>query len=446
MLLSEKEYKALCHKLLSYTKADDAQVSIGTDDFSHLRFAANSFTTNGRREQAFASVTVWIGKKRGSATANDFEDKSLKLAVAQAEELARLSPVDKEYLPTLGPQKYKPSGGYVDATVNLSLSARAKAIDEIIRQCEKAGVIGAGFHHANGAAGASATKNGNFNYRRSSLVSLSVTARTPDGGSSGYFLRNHFDIAKLDTARIGREAIKKALTSKDPHTLESGVYPVILEAQAAGDLINLGFDARSADEGRSPYSVPGGKTKLGEQLFDERINLYSDPWHPELPDSPVAQDGIPAEKIYFVRNGVLENLHYSRFWAKEKGKQATPGPVNSILESSAPPATVEQMVKSMQRGLLVSRFWYIRGVDPRTALFTGLTRDGVWYIENGKIQYPVRNFRFNQSLLELLAPGNVEMLGRSERVSGSESQGRGASLTPALKVKAFHFTSQSEAV
>ncbi|HWX23131.1 MAG TPA: metallopeptidase TldD-related protein, partial [Candidatus Binatia bacterium] len=259
-------------------------------------------------------------------------------------------------------------------------------------------------------------------------------------------LRNHFDIARLNTARIGRESIQKALTSQNPHTLEPGVYPVILEEQAAGDLIHLGFDARSADEGRSPYSVPGGKTKVGEQIFDERINVYSDPWHPELPASSAAQDGIPAEKIYFVRNGVLENLHYSRYWAQKQGKQPTPGPVNSILESSMPGVSVEEMIKSTARGLLVSRFWYIRGVDPRTELFTGLTRDGVWYIENGKIQYPVRNFRFNQSLLELLAPGNVEMIGAAERVSGSESQGRGAELMPALKVKAFHFSSQSEAV
>ena len=147
-----------------------------------------------------------------------------------------------------------------------------------------------------------------------------------------------------------------------------------------------------------------------------------------------------------MRNGVLESLTYSRYWAKEKGKEPTPGPVNTILESSAPPASLEEMIQATDRGLLVSRFWYIRGVDPRTALFTGLTRDGVWFIENGKIQHPVRNFRFNQSVLELLAPGNVEMIGASERVSGSESQGRSASLTPAIKVKQFHFTSQSEAV
>jgi predicted Zn-dependent protease len=446
MLLTEQESKSLCQKLLGYTKADDATATVFSEDFSQLRFAANNFTTNGWRESAAASLTVWIDKKRGTASANSLDEESLKFAAAQAEELARISPVDKEYLPTLAAQGYRPSGGYVESTVNLSLDKRAQAIDHIIKACEKAHVIGAGFHHASGNASAFATRNGNFHYRRSSLVSLSVTARTPDGASSGFFLRNHFDISKLDTERIGREAIQKALNSRNPRILEPGIYPVILEAQAAGDLIHLAFDARSADEGRSPYSAPGGKTRLGEKLFDSRLNLYSDPWHPDLPGSSAAQDGIPAERIYFVQNGVLENLHYSRYWAERQGKKPTAGPVNSILESTETPATLPEMIKSMQRGLIISRFWYIRGVDPRTALFTGLTRDGLWFIENGKIAYPVRNFRFNQSLLDLLAPGNVELIGPAERISASESQGGGASLTPALKVKEFHFTSQSEAV
>lgn len=446
MLLSESDCRSLCHTLLSCTNADDAVAGVSSDDYSHLRFAANGFTTSGRSETASASITVWIDKKRGSATAGDLDESSLRAAVEQAEQLARISPVDKEYLPSLGPQEYKPSNGYVDATVNLSLNDRAKAIDQIIHACEKEHLIGAGFHHTSGLASASATKNGNFHYRRSSLVSLSATARTPDGGSSGFFLRNHFDIRRLHTARIGHEAIQKALTSRQPRALPPGVYPVILEAQAAGDLIRLFFDARSADEGRSPYSAPGGKTKLGQPIFDERLNVYSDPWHPDLPGSSAAEDGLPAQKLYFIRNGVLENLRYSRYWAERQGKAPTPGPVNSILESSAPVSSVAEMIRTMQRGLLVSRFWYIRGVDPRTALFTGLTRDGLWYIEDGVIKYPVRNFRFNQSVLELLAPGNVELIGASERISSSESQGQGAELIPPLRVKGFHFTSQSEAV
>ena len=449
MLLSESDARALTEKLLSYVKADDAQVSVGSEKYSHLRFAANAFTTSGARENTTAVVTVWIDKKRGSSSTNEIDDDSLRATVAQAEELARISPVDREYLPTLGRQVYKPVNGYAEATSNISLNERARAINDVIGSCEKAGVVGAGFHQARGAAGASATKNGNFGYERSSLVSLSTTARTPDGGSSGYFLRNHFDVAKLDVKRVSREAIRKAVQSRQPRTLEPGVYPAILEPQAVADLFSnfaFTFDARSADEGRSPFSLPGGKTKVGQQIFDERINVYSDPWNAELPGSQATQSGIPAERVQLVRNGVLENLVYSRFWAKQKDKEPTPGPVNSIMESSMSPVTLEDMIKATDRGILLGRFWYIRGVDPRVALQTGLTRDGIWYIEKGKIQYPVKNFRFNQSLMQLLAPGNVDMIGVPERVGSAEGQGGSSSLLPALKVKEFHFTSQSEAV
>ena len=449
MLLSEQEAKALCQKVLGYTKADDAAVGVRSEGYSHLRFAANTFTTSGRRDDVEVSVTCWIGQKKGTASTNETGDASLEAAVRQAEQLARLSPVDREYLPTLGPQHYKPSHGYVEATANISLAARAKSINGVIAACEKDQVVGAGFYQARGAAVASATKHGNFFYGRSSLVSLSLTARTREGGGSGYFLRNHYDVAKLDTARIARESIRKALRSRDARTLDVGAYTVILEPQGVADLLgSLGFffDARSADEGRSAFSAPGGKTKVGERIFDERINMYSDPWHPELPASPVAQGGIPARKLYLVRNGVLETLVYSRFWAKQKQKEPTPGPVNAILESSEPPASLDEMIRSTDRGLLVSRFWYLRFVDPRTLLLTGLTRDGVWYIEKGTIQYAVRNFRFNQSLLEMLSAGNVELIGAPERVGSSEAQGSSSALLPALKVKQFHFTSQSEAV
>lgn len=449
MLLTEQDARAICDKLLSYVKADDAVVGVTSENYGHMRFASNAFTTSGARENASVGVTVWIDKKRGAASTNEIDDESLKATVALAEQLARISPVDREYIPSLGKQTYKPVNAFAEATSNISIMRRAKTIDNVIAACQKASVVGAGFHQARGTAGASATKNGNFVYERSSLVSLAMTARTHDGSSSGYFLRNHFDVAKLDTSRVANEAIRKALDARNPKVLEPGVYPAILEPQAVADLLGFfafGFDARSAEEGRSPFSAPDGKTKLGQKIFDERINIYSDPWHPELPGSQAAQAGLPAQKIYLVRNGVLENLVYSRFWAKQKGKEPTRGPVNSIIESSQAPVSVEDMIKSMDRGLLLGRFWYIRGVDPRTALQTGLTRDGIWYIENGKIQYPVKNFRFNQSVMELLAPGNVDMIGKPERVGSSEGQGGNAALLPALKVKEFHFSSQSEAV
>ena len=445
MLLTEQEARNITEKLLSFVKADDASVGVNSEQLSHLRFADNSFLTSGQTEERGASVTVWIGGRRGAASTSDFDDASLRATVEQAEQIARLAPIDREYLPTLGKQTYKPVNAFVEATANLSLAARAKAIGDILALSEKEKVISAGFHQARARSSGFATKNGNFGFDKTAVVGLSVTARTSDGESSGYFARNHFDISRLDTNRIAREAIRKALEGRNARTMEPGVYSVILEPQAVADLLGFltfGFDARSAEEGRSPYSAPEGKTRRGEKIFDERISIYSDPWNKELPGAQAAQGGIPAQKVYLVRNGVLETLTYSRFWAKQKNTEPTPGPVNAIMESSIAPVSMEEMIRSMNRGFIISRFWYIRSTHPQTASSTGLTRDGVWYVENGKIQYPVKNFRFNQSIIQMLAPGNVEMIGASERVGGVEN----ASLLPALKLKTFNFTSQSEAV
>ena len=336
MLLSEKEAKAVCDKLLGYVQGDDAEVNVRSSDDSHLRFAANAVTTSGRRQDVEVGVTVWIDQKKASASTNELDEGSLQAAVAEAEALARVSPVDVEYVPTLSLQQYRPVEGYVEATTSIALADRARAIGDVITACEKDQVVGAGFHQASGALSAGATKRGNFYQHRASVVGLSVTARTPRGSGSGYFARNHFDAAKLDTARIAREAIQKALRSREPRTFGAGVYTVILEPQAVADLLDSFqryLDARSADEGRSPFSAPGNKTRLGERVFDERLNLYSDPWHPELPGSPAAQSGIPAQKVYLVRNGVVETLIYTRYWAKKKDKEPTPGPVNAILDS-----------------------------------------------------------------------------------------------------------------
>ena len=451
MLLTEQEAKALTEKLLSFVRADDANVSVNSETYSHLRFAANAFSTSGRRDNRTAAVTVWLkdkdGFKRGAATTNETDDASLRRAAEEAEQLARVSPVDREYVKTLGPQTYKPTGGYAESATSVSLPDRARRVSQIIEACEKAGVVGAGFHQARGQAGAFATRGGNFAYERTSNVALSMTTRTRDGSASGYFLRSHFDAAKLDTDRIARESIRRALEGRNPAAVEPGTYPVILEPQAVADLLSsfaFGFDARSAEEGRSPLSAPGGKTRRGEKFFDERLNVYSDPWNRDLPGSMAAPGGLPAQRVYLVRNGVVENLVYTRFWAQRQATDPTPGPVNTVIEATGPTATVEEMLKNTERGLLISRFWYIRSVDPRTQSLTGLTRDGVWYIEGGKIKHAAKNLRFNQSIIRMLAPGNVEQVSRPERISSSE--GQNAAMLPALKLKAFTFTSQSEAV
>ena len=345
------------------------------------------------------------------------------------------------YVPTLGPLEYPESRGFATATADVDVAARAAALEAVLAACRGAKVTGAGFHTARASAIAAATANGNRRYFRSSEAGLSVTARSADGTGSGYYAGDHFDIARLDTKRIAEQAVTKAVRSREPKALEPAAYPVILEPQAVSDLLGFlfnSFDARTADEGRSAFSAKDGKTRLGEKLFNERLSLYSDPMHPDMPAVPSTNEGIPAARLSLVKSGVLENLEYSRFWAQERKREPTAGPVNYIVESSQPPVSTDDMIKGMDRGLLISRFWYVRLVDPRNIVLTGLTRDGLWWIEKGAISHPVRNLRFNQSVLAMLAPWNVEAIGVPQRLSPM--------MVPALKLGAFTFTSISDAI
>ena len=356
-------------------------------------------------------------------------------------QIARVSPAQREYLPTLGSLTYADDRGFAAATAEVDLAARATALEGVLAACRTAQVTGAGFHTASATATAAATANGNRRYFRSSRAELSVTARSADGTGSGYFSGDHFDLARLDAKHIAEQAVDKAVRSRAPKPIEPGVYPVILEPQAVADLVGFltsSLDARTADEGRSAFSGKDGKTRVGDALFNERLHLYSDPMHAEMPATPSTAEGIPASRLSLIKSGVLENLVYSRFWAQEKKQTPTAGPVNYILESSQAPTSLDDMIKGMARGLVISRFWYVRQIDPRTIMLTGLTRDGLWWVEKGRIQYPVRNLRFNQSVLAMLAPWNVEAIGAPER--------RSPLMVPALKLSGFAFTSISDAI
>jgi predicted Zn-dependent protease len=365
----------------------------------------------------------------------------LRQLADEAVQLARVSPVHREYLPTLGPLTYAEERGFAASTADIDLAQRAKVLSGVLDACRAAKVTGAGFHTARASATATATAHGNRRFFRSSEGGLSLTARTADGTGSGYYAGDHFDLSRLDARRIAEEAVGKAVRSQHPRPIDPGTYPVILEPQAASDLLGSltnAFDARTADEGRSAFSSKGGKTRVGEKMFDEKINLFSDPMHAEMPAAPSTAEGIPAARLSLIKGGVLENLEYSRFWAREQKREPSPGSVNYILESTAAPTPVAAMIASMDRGLLISRFWYVRLIDARTIMLTGLTRDGLWWIEKGRIQHPVRNLRFNQSVLQMLSPSNVQAIGAPER--------RSPLMVPALQLGAFTFTSVSDAI
>jgi predicted Zn-dependent protease len=443
-MLTRDDALRICETVLAHAKAagaEDAAISLANSVESHARFADNGITTSGRSEDLDITATVWVGRRRGSATANDSSAAALKQIAVDGVQIARVSPVQREYLPTLGPLEYAGDRGFSAATADVDAAARAKSLAGVLAACRAAKVTGAGFHAARASATAAATANGNRRYFRSSRAEISMTARTPDGTGSGYFSGDHFDVTRLDSQRVANEAVGKAVRSREPKPIEPGNYPVILEPQAVSDLIGFltgAFDARTAEEGRSPFSAKGGRTHVGEAMFSPRLNLYSDPMHPELPATPATDEGIPASRISLVKAGVLENLRYSRYWAQERKREPSPGPVNYILESTQPPVSLDEMIKGMKRGLLISRFWYVRAVDPRSLVLTGLTRDGLWWIENGQIKNPVRNLRFNQSVLAMLAPANVEAVGPSLRLAPY--------MVPALQLNSFTFTSISDAI
>jgi predicted Zn-dependent protease len=444
MMLTRDEALRICETVLAEARAagaEDALVTVRASVESHARFAVNSITTSGTAEDLDISATVWVGKRRGASSGNDPAAGALKQIAADAVQIARVSPVHREYVPTLGPHDYAESTGYAEGTADVSLQERARALEAVLAACRAAKVTGAGFHVARADATAAATANGNRRYFRSSEASLSVTARSADGTGSGYFGRDHFDVARLDHKHVAGQAVEKAVRSQGPKPIDPGVYPVILEPQAVSDLLGFltgSFDARTADEGRSAFSAKEGRTRVGERLFDERLSLASDPAHRELPAVPATSEGVPASKLVLVKNGVLENLSYSRFWARERSREPSPGPVNYVLESSQPAVSTDEMITGLDRGLLISRFWYVRLADPRAIALTGLTRDGLWWVEKGAVRHPVRNLRFNQSVLAMLAPGNVEAIGRPERLSPL--------MVPALSLKAFTFTSVSDAI
>ncbi len=304
-------------------------------------------------------------------------------------------------------------------------------------------MVAAGFLEDQKGYSAMMNSKGLFAYYKSTNVNFSLTVRTEDGTGSGYVAKGYSDVNKLDTAAATKIAMQKSLGSKGARALEPGKYTVILEPTAAVVLLeNIYFDmdARSADEGRSFFSKPGGKTKLGEKIVDERVTFFSDPTHPELPASSWSGDGMPQEKLMWIDKGVVKNLSYSRYWAKEKGVKPVPFPNNMIMTGGT--ATLEEMIKSTQRGILVTKLWYIRSVDPQTLLQTGLTRDGTFYIEDGKIKYPIKNFRFNESPIIML--NNLEMLGKTERVVSTESNQN--YMVPPMKIREFTFSSLSDAV
>ncbi len=447
--MTREEARALADRVLALSKsADETRVNITSTWGGNTRFADASITTSGGITDVVVDVTVTIGRRRASASTNVLDDAGMRRTVDLAAQLARLSPDDPELMPELGPQNHAAVTAYIEDTANLTPAARAGAVRRTIDGTGGGQIFSAGFLDAHAIVIAVATSNGLFAFHRSTDAELSLTARTPDGTGSGWASAGSRDWGKIDPAALGRAAARKAVASRNPQPIEARPMTAVLEPQAVNDLVPLlsgSLNARTADEGRSAFSKPGGGTQLGEKVMDERVTLYSDPADPDLLAVPFDVEGFPLRRIVWIEKGILRNLAYTRFWAQRQKTTPTgtviyDGSSNVVgggLKMIGGTKSTDELIAGCERGVLVTHFFYIRSLEPRTVLYTGLTRDGAFLIEKGKVTRPLKNLRWNESPLLML--NRLEDIGRPEAVAAGRYM-------PAVRIRDFNFTSLSDAV
>ena len=442
-IFTEAEAKAILDKVIALSTADECTATLGGGTTGNIRFALNNVSTSGIVDNVQLGVQVAFGKRVGIATINEFDDAALERVVRRAEDLARLAPENPEFMPAIGKQAYRATDTFSASTAAITPEFRGQVAAASIGPCREAGLVAAGYLEDSHGFSAIANSNGNFGYQTTTGADYTCTVRTEDGRGSGWVGRNVSDISKFDASRDIAIAIRKARDSAEAKALEPGKYTVILEPHAAAGLVSFMmnfFDARRADEGRSFLSKKGGGNKLGEQVYDPRVSIWADPGDADVPVLPWDGEGLPRRRMPVVQDGKVANLLYSRYWAQQQGKEAVAMPGNLIMSGGS--KSTADLVRETDRGILVTRTWYIRMVDPQTVLLTGLTRDGTFYIENGQILHPVKNFRFNESPVIML--NNIDELGKPVRVSGDES--RFSMMIPPMRLRDFTFTSLSDAV
>ncbi|MCE3608381.1 TldD/PmbA family protein [Massilia sp. P8910] len=443
-VLTQEESKRITDRIMSLTKADECTVRVTGGRTGNIRYARNNVSTAGLVNDASLVVQVAYGKRQGTATINEFDDKSLEKVVRRAEDLARLAPENPEFMPAVSKQAYKASRTFSRATAAIDPEFRAQTAAYSIEASRKNKLVCAGFFTDSHSFQTVANSNGVFGHQEETNIDFTCTVRTEDGRGSGWVKRSATDVARFNAREASDVAIEKALRSVDAKALEPGRYTVILEPAATSDLIGFmlgGFDARQADEGRSFLSKKGGGTRLGDKLFDTQVNIWSDPWDKDVPVMPWdAGNMLARERMNMIKDGKVSALDYSLFWANKKGVRAIGAPGNMIMGGTD--KSTAELIAGTKKGVLVTRTWYIREVDPQSVLLTGLTRDGTFYIENGKIKHPIKNFRFNESPVTML--NNIEAIGKPQVIAGDEVPY--SMLIPPMKVRDFNFTSLSDAV
>jgi predicted Zn-dependent protease len=418
----------------------DAEAIVAAGSSALTRFANNAIHQNVAERSGHLSVRVQIGDRTARATTNQFDDASIRQVVEEAVALTRLQEPDPALLPLAYPARTPPVSRWHEATARVTPTDRGQVVAEAIALVEEAGQTAAGIYSTSEAVFALLNSHGVFAYYPETMANFSITAMAAD--SSGWAKGSACSHHDLDPVAMARAAAGKAHFSREPVELPPGVYTVILEPAAVLDLVGQmfgDFSATAITDGRSFL-----RDRIGQKLFGDNIAIYDDAYHPLQAGAPFDGEGVPRRTLALVDKGVVRDVAFCRQAAHAAGFQPTghgfplpnesgEAPMNIVIAGGATP--VEAMIASTARGILVTRLWYIREVDPYEKIMTGMTRDGTFLIEDGRIARGVRNFRFNQALPEMLS--NVEALSPAVRASGEEAFDM---VAPAMKVRDFHFT------
>ena len=454
MSYSREHVQAITDKILNMAKADGVEVDFQGGERSATRYANSSITANLIEHDQQVQITVSYGQKSASTVTHQFDDASLKTAIEEAQALAKRKPDNPESMPLVKPpQNYQPVDAVIDRTVGFGPAERAAMVKKSLDICEKKGVVGAGYIPKLHWTTATANSEGLFSYFRYAEASFILTCRTPDGTGSGWAGQTGLkDVGLIDPVGITERASDKALKSQKPRAIEPGDYTVVLESRPAARFLSLllsAMDARAAEEGRSFMSgAERGQTKIGQKLFGDNVTLKSVMNHPTLRQSPIGEDGLAAQDVTWIEKGVVKNLYYNRFWAQKTGRTPTATQPGLSLVMDGGTTSVEEMIKTTKRGLLVSFFWYMRPVEAMSILYTGMTRDGLFLIENGEITAPVQNFRWNET--PVVGLNNISALGPAEPMhtgrTGEAYDQPGTAMIPPMRIEDFTMTSVSPAV
>ena len=440
-LLRPEEALDIIESTIEQSQADGVFVSLNANESTLSRFSENQISQNLSRNRFTLTITSYFGQCSASASTTELDREAISQTLKRSEDLARFAPEDPEWVELLPPQNYAERNPAFDvATAQASPLGKGEIIRQVCSLSRQAKVNGSGTLSTNVNLNAIGNSQGLIACDRTTEADFSFTARQDNGSSWSNVTA--WGLEQLPIPEITSKVIDRAIASRNPREIKPGDYTVIFEPAAMSSLIPWvmwNLDARAADEGRSFMSRTdetgqANGNRLGEQLFSSLVQIQRDPTHPLLQSGRFFGNGLSNNSLEIVKDGIPQTLSYSRYWAQQQGQEPTGAMYPIVMQGSE--KTVADLIAQTERGILVSRAWYVRYINPRTLEVTGMTRDGTFWIEDGQIAYPIKNLRFNQSLPKMLA--NVEQLSQVQRC--------GSSVIPGCMVKDFHFSSITDSV